>query len=525
MRPFATRNAFLPGTEVGGIARAAVRPAGITMLAQGLAFVVQLAATVVLTRLLVPSDFGLVTMVTTFSLLLASFGLNGFTEAILQRPEIDHSLASNLFWINLGAGLLLSLGFAAGGSLIARFYGEPRVANVALGLSLTIVFTSTSVLHLALLKRAMKFSAVSVNDIVARVVSVGVSIGLAVAGLGYWALVAGAVALPLSQSIGAWALCRWLPKFPRRAPGTMSMVRFAMNTYSHCVVNYFTKNTDNLLVGWRFNAQALGFYKKAYDLFALPANQLLSPIAAVVITTLSRLNGDRAEYRRGFLRGLSILAFVGMGLSAELTLIGKDFIRLLLGPGWDAAGRIFVFFGPGIGIMLIYGTHSWLHLSVGKADRWFRWGIIEFGVTALLFLLALPWGPLGIAAAWTTSFCMLMLPAFWYAGKPIGFGIAPLLSVLWKYALAALAAGCTAAAIVFQMQHLLARPGWTGALVRVVIVSFVFLALYLLAVVLLHGGNEPVRQITRLAPDLLPWGRSTTPAAATLPRRRIAELS
>jgi PST family polysaccharide transporter len=494
-------------------------------LSQALAFLVQLAATVVLTRLLAPSDFGLVTMVTTFSLLLASFGLNGFTEGILQRPEIDDPLASNLFWINLGAGILLSVGFAAAGSLIARFYGEPRVTHVAIGMSLTIFFTSTSVLHLALLKRAMKFSAVSVNDIVARAVSVGVSIGLAVAGLGYWALVAGAVALPLSQSIGAWTLCRWLPKFPRRAPGTMSMVRFAMNTYSHCVVNYFAKNMDNLLVGWRFNAQALGFYKKAYDLFVLPANQLLSPVSAVVVTTLSRLKGDRAEYQRCFLRGLSILAFVGMGLSGVLTLIGKDFIRLLLGPGWDTAGSIFVFFGPGIGFMLIYGTHSWLHLSAGKADRWFRWGVIEFGVTALLFLLALPWGPLGIAVAWTTSFWILMLPAFWYAGKPIGFTIAPLLSVLWKYALAAIAAGATAAAIISQMQHLQALSGWTGAFVRVVIHSSLFVALYLLAVVLLHGGNEPVRQITRLAPDLLPWGKSAAPAAATLPSRRVAELS
>jgi PST family polysaccharide transporter len=305
----------------------------------------------------------------------------------------------------------------------------------------------------------------------------------------------------------------------------MSMVRFAMSTYSHCVVNYFAKNMDNLLVGWRFNAQALGFYKKAYDLFVLPANQLLSPVSAVVVTTLSRLSGNREEYRRSFLRGLSILAFVGMGLSGELTLIGKDFIRLLLGPGWDAAGRIFVFFGPGIGFMLIYGTHSWLHLSAGKADRWFRWGIIEFAVTALLFLLALPWGPLGIAAAWTTSFCILMLPAFWYAGKPIGFGIAPLLLVLWKYALASVLAAGTAAAIIFQMQHLLAVPGWIGAFVRVVVVSLLFLTLYLLAVILLHGGSEPVRQIARLAPDLLPWHKSRTPAASTLPQRRIAELS
>src|SRR5580700_8763831 len=98
-------------------------------------------ATIVLARLLTPSDFGLVAMVTTFSLLLVNFGLNGFTEAVLQREEMDEDLASTLFWINLGAGVLLTLGFAAAGSLLARFYGDPRVAHVAIGISATILIS------------------------------------------------------------------------------------------------------------------------------------------------------------------------------------------------------------------------------------------------------------------------------------------------------------------------------------------------------------------------------------------------
>ena len=119
----------------------------------------------------------------------------------------------------------------------------------------------------------------------------------------------------------------------------------------------------------RLGSAALGFYKKAYDLFVLSANQLLSPISAVVIGALARSNHDRAQYRRYFMGGLSILALVGMGVGADLTLIGKDMIRFLLGPGWDTAGRIFTYFGPGIGVMLIYSTQTWIHLSIGRADR------------------------------------------------------------------------------------------------------------------------------------------------------------
>src|SRR5207245_2234195 len=298
--------------------------------------------------LLTPGDFGLVTMVTTFSLLLLNCGLNGFTEAILQREEIDHSLASNLFWINVGLGLLLTIGFASAGPLLARFYGEPRVAAVAVAMSVTIFFTCLSVQHLALLKRAMRFSVVSVNDIVARAVSVAVSVLLASAGWGYWALVAGAVALPLATSVGALTLCRWVPGLPRRGVGTVPMVRFAMNTYGRFVMDYFARNLDNLLVGWRFGPQPLGFYKKAYDLFVLPANQLSAPLTTVAVSTLSRLTGDPIQYRRYYLSALSLLAFVGMGLGADLTLVGKDLVLLLLGPQWEESGRIFTFFGPGI---------------------------------------------------------------------------------------------------------------------------------------------------------------------------------
>src|SRR5207245_2085428 len=109
-----------------------------------------------------------------------------------------------------------------------------------------------------------------ITDIFARIASVTTSILLARAGWAYWALAAGTIALPLATAVGAWTLCRWVPGLPRRHPGTGPTVRFAVNTYGQFMTNYFTRNLDNLLVGWRFGSQPLGFYKKAYDLFALP---------------------------------------------------------------------------------------------------------------------------------------------------------------------------------------------------------------------------------------------------------------
>lgn len=501
MKPFDASGAFLPPTDRGELRGLAVRSAGVMVFAQVVTFTVQMVATVVLARLLTPGDFGVVAMVTTFSLLLARVGQLGFPEAVLQRDEIDRFLASNLFWINVGVGVLLTIGFAAAGSLLAKFYGDPRVAHAAIATSLTIFLTSTSVLHTALLQRALSFSAVSAIDIVGRIVSVAVSIFLGSAGWGYWALIAGLVAAPLVGSIGAWTVCRWIPSLPRRAAGTGSAVRFAMHVYGRATVDYMSHNMDNLLVGWRFGSGPLGFYKKAYEVFVLPANQLLSAYP-VGVSTLSRLVRDRVQYRRCFLGGIAVLALVGMGVGADLTLVGQDLVRLLLGPQWEEAGRIFTFFGAGIGVTLIYRTHGLIHLSIGTTGRFFRWGIIDFTVTALLFLLALPWGPVGIAIAWTASAWILLIPAFWYAGKPIQFEVAPILAAIWKYILASLLAACACAAIIRGTPFLASAFGPAGILARIVATSLLFGVLYTGAVILLHGGLAPIYQFAGLLREM-----------------------
>ena len=110
----------------------------MTVFSGGLALAIQVVATVVLARLLTPRDFGLVAMVTTFSLLLTNFGVNGITEALVQREHIDQVHANNLFWINLLGGVLLTAGFAASGALLAKFYSEPLVAPIAAGVSISI---------------------------------------------------------------------------------------------------------------------------------------------------------------------------------------------------------------------------------------------------------------------------------------------------------------------------------------------------------------------------------------------------
>ena len=508
MKPFDSNGSFHPIAAGDGLRRTAVRGAGVSIAGQAGNFTVQIASVVILARLLTPADFGIVTMVTTFSLLFRSFGMNGFVELVMQREELTASLASNLFWIDLGIGTILTLAFAASGFLLALFYHNPAVAQVTEGMSLTIGIGCLGWIHQGLLQRAMRFRTIAIINFIGQFVLVIVSIVLAMAGWHYWALVWGIVTQSVVTAAGTWLACRWIPSRPGVASGTGSGFKFAMNVYAHFAFSYSTRNTDNLLVGWRYGAQALGLYKKAYDMFVLAETQLLAPLSAVAVSTLSRVSHDRDQFRRYFLRAISVLALIGMGIGADFALVGKDLFRFLLGPGWDEAGRIFTLFGPGIGVMLLYNTHGWIHLSIGRPERWFRWGLMEFVCTASLFLLALHWGPSGIALAWTLSYFLLMFPGFWYAGKPIGLGMGSVFAVIWKFFAASVCAGCGTILIVTAMPRFAVTFGALGAFARMVLVSLIFFGLYFTSVIALHRGLRPLNETISLLRDLLPERRA-----------------
>jgi len=183
-----------------------------------------------------------------------------------------------------------------------------------------------------------------------------------------------------------------------------------------------------------------------------------------------------------------MLALVGMPLSAILTLTGKDILLLLLGPQWGKAGEIFTVFGPAIGITLIYGTHGWLHLSLGRADRWLRWGTIELITCAAGFVIGLPFGAIGVAVAYTASFYLLIAPGLWYAGRPVGITFSIVISAIWKYCLSALAAGILTWFLLYRVDMIAHVFAEFNIFFRVLALAVVCLLLYVASGVLFFGN-------------------------------------
>jgi len=317
-------------------------------------------------------------------------------------------------------------------------------------------------------------------------------------------LAANVIAVPMVAAIGVWVFCPWRPRWLRFRREIRPLVGFAFHTYGNFAVRYFARNLDNLLIGKFIGNQMLGYYKKAYDLFALPANQLTVPLSNVALSALSRYSDDHEQFRRYFLSAFGMISFISMGMSLVLTIASRDIILLILGPQWLVSAKIFMFFGPGIGFMLLYYTHGWLHLSLGRADRWFRWSIVELVVTASFIGIGLQFGAIGVAIAWTLSFFVLLGPGLIYAGKPASLTWSLIWPQFWRYLAAALASGFGCALILFTDGPISELFSKRPLLLRLGLSSLLGLLLYLMATVILSNGFGPFRQLISLLRTMKP---------------------
>ena len=193
-----------------------------------------------------------------------------------------------------------------------------------------------------------------------------------------------------------------------------------------------------------------------------------------------------------------------MPLSAMMTLAGKDIILFILGPQWTKAGIIFCYFGLSIGIMLIYATQGWLHLSLGRPDRWLRWCIFECIATTAFFIVGLRWGAEGVAIGYAASFYVLLGPCLRYAGRPIKLKLNSIISAVWKYFASSALAGVLSYFILYKIPYLHAFFYKQHVFLKILIASILCGVLYLLLIVLFYQSVSPIKNFFFTARQMLP---------------------
>lgn len=401
-----------------GLARRSLRGGVVTMLAQVVKTVLQFAAVAILARLLDPGAFGLVAMVAVIFMFLEQFKDLGLSTATVQREDITHGQVSGLFWVNVGLGVVAAALACALAPAVAAFYGRPELVTIMLWLSVGFVFSGLGTQHLALLRRQMRFPALAGVQLTAEVVGLGAAVIAAVLGAGYWSLVIQRVAWAAALSAGAWIACDWRPGRLRRGQGLRPLLGFGGNITGANLINFASRNLDLVLIGWWWGSVALGLYERSSKLLLTPLNNLNTPLFAVVMPTLSRLAGEPEAYRRAYLQTLEKLVMVTTPFAAILVVEPEAVVRLLLGPGWEAAAPIVSWLGVAALYQPATYTCSWLFMSQGRSRDMLRWGLIGSTLTTIAIVAAVPFGPAAVAASYSLSGLAVRIPAlFWMVGR------------------------------------------------------------------------------------------------------------
>jgi len=369
----------------------------LTLGSQGTQFLFQSVATVMLARLLTPSDFGLVAMVTAITGLGQAFVDFGLSEATIQRQEITHEQVSTLFWINVGIGLALMLAAVTLAPFMAWFYHEPRLKAITFVVSFTFLFGGLRVQHNALLKRQMRFLALALRDIAAYALAVPLAIIMAWRGAGYWAIVALPLTLNFIQMALSWLLVRWIPGLPRRDAKVGSMISFGGKVAASYVIGSVNRSADAVLIGWRWGAHPLGLYSRAYNLLMLPVRQLSTPAGSVAVPAFSRLQNDPERFARYYLRMANLMMWITTPLFGFLFVAAQPVIILVLGHQWQGAAPVFrILVISALGQMLFEST-VWLFVSRGESARLLKLLLVISPIIVGSFAIGLPFGIKGVA--------------------------------------------------------------------------------------------------------------------------------
>jgi len=395
--------------KTANVERRAARGVVVTAGSQTVRVLTDVAGTLFLVRMLVPADFGRVDMiiaVTGLVDLLKDFGLS---SATIQREKLEHDQVNALFWTNVALGVALTLIIVAAAPFIAGAYGRPELLPLALALAPNTLLGSLSIQHSALLKRNLEFGALGRIEVLSSMVSVSCAVSAALAGWGVWALVVRRLSRQLAPAVLAWISCAWRPSLPR-ATNVRELLVFGGHLSGFQLANYVERNLDNVIIGRFAGAQALGFYTKAYEFMRLPLDQISSPVAAIAVPLLSRLQTFPERYRNAYVAVTRLLLLVTIPLAPVLVLGAGWIIPTLLGSKWEGAIPIFQVLGLTLVTKPLASTTGWLFVSQGRTQELFKWGVIASAMAVVSFLVGLPWGAVGVASAYVAVDTVVRMP-------------------------------------------------------------------------------------------------------------------
>jgi O-antigen/teichoic acid export membrane protein len=367
----------------------------------------RLAVGITLARLLTPHQFGLAAMALVITAFVVPFADMGLGSALVQRPTIDETDRSTVFWASVGAGVGLSLlGFALS-PLIADFYGDDAVAPLVAVLCLSFAITSLGATQRSLLARAMNFRSLELRTVAGTVAGGVGAVVVAAMGYGAWAFITNEIVLALVSTVLLWSLVPWRPQFRFGRRNFRELSGYGGRVLGGASFTNLSRNADNLLIGRYIGAHALGLYAFAYNLMLASLMRIVAPLQQVIFPALSRIQHDRRRLASSWIRGTRLIAATSGPILAGVLVTAPDLVPLVFGEKWkDAVPIVQLLCIAGISQCAVALNDTALK-AVNRVKLFLRFSGVAFAVNLAAFVLGLHWGVNGVAAAFAIASAVL----------------------------------------------------------------------------------------------------------------------
>ncbi len=399
----------------------------------------------ILARLLTPADFGIMAMVLPLAQLTNTIGFRGLQTTVIHQEHLDAARTSAFFRTSSTWNLLLAAAMAGLGPAVARFYDEPRVLWITVAWAAVIYVATLSAVHTGLLKRQMRFGAVTAIQLGSAAIGVAAAIGAALAGAAYWALLIQLAAWRASSTVLTWIVCDWRPAL-RPAPGSPVDGRGGFHAYwaglsGYRLVSWVGDQADRVLTGVLGGATPLGLYQISRRWAWYPVSELSTALSDVAVAGLSRVRDD-ARYA-GYLRRALLPVFtLALPATAFIFVEAESVILVLLGDQWLGAVVYLRLMSVAAFLGGLRQVTEWIYLSRGDTARQLRWSLIATPIMLATVAMGGVWaGPVGVAAGFTAGTCLLAVPSVWYAVRPSDLSTGRVLRPLLRPALCSILAG------------------------------------------------------------------------------------
>ncbi|MAP80963.1 MAG: flippase [Aequorivita sp.] len=436
-----------------------------TFFLSGLSFV----AMIYIARILGPTEFGLIGMISVFIAVGTSMVDSGLSASIVRTKNVDNSDFSTVFYLNLGMSFLVYAIMFLLAPLIADFYSQPILTGVVRLYCFSFIIAAFSAIQLAQLNREMQFKKIAKYNLPGTIIGIIVGIILSLKGSGVWSIVWMHLTKQLVQSSVLWLASAWKPTLYFSREKMKYHYGFGYKLMLSGLLNTVFDNSYNIVIGKFFTVQSVGFFERARSFNHYPVSTLTGIISRVTYPLLSRIQDEQERISRVYKQLLQFSFFITAPLMLGAAALARPLFFLVLGEQWLPAVPYFQILCLASIFLPIHSFNLNVLKVYGRSDLFLKLEILKKIVIVVGIVIALPFGMM--ALVWSSviaSFIALLINTY-YSQHLIHYKTAKqLLDMLPTFLIAGImAAGMFALALSLQPQGLWLQiliPALVGAL-------------------------------------------------------------